>query len=97
MLMWCAQRSTETKILPESTAPPEARTKEQQQEIVEHWLQHGDLSTVARRVKARYVDKFKKHDRKEPELPWVVTMTLSDASLPPLDGYLGKRVGAVWH
>jgi hypothetical protein len=36
MLMWCAQRSTETKILPENTVPPEARTKEQQQEIVEH-------------------------------------------------------------
>jgi hypothetical protein len=43
-------------------------------------------------VKARYVDKWKRHDRKEEEPPWVVTMTLSDASTP--DGYLGKRVGA---
>jgi hypothetical protein len=31
LLMWCAQQSTETKILPENTVPPEARTKEQQQ------------------------------------------------------------------
>jgi hypothetical protein len=53
---------------------------------VEHWIQHGDLSTVARRVKARYVDKWKKHDRKEAEPPWMVTMTLSDASPPhPMD------------
>ena len=46
LLMWCAQRSTESKILPENTVPPEARTTEQQQEIVGCWLQHGELSTV---------------------------------------------------
>ena len=40
LLMWCAQRSTESKILPENTVPPETRTTEQKQEIVEHWLQH---------------------------------------------------------
>jgi hypothetical protein len=95
LLMWCAQQSTETTILPENTVPPEAREKDQQQEIVEHWLQHGDLSIVARRVKARQLDKWKKHDRHEAEPPWMVTMTLSDAKLPTLSGSLGKRVGAL--
>jgi hypothetical protein len=90
--MWCAQRSTESKILPENTVPPEARTTEQKQEIVEHWLQHGELSIVARRTKARHIDKWKNHDRMEQESPWMVTMTLSDASIP--GGYLGKMVGA---
>jgi hypothetical protein len=91
LLMWCAQRSTESRIMPENTVPPEARTTEQKQEVVEHWLQHRELSIVARRAKARYVDTWKKHDRKEQEPPWMVTMTLSDASIP--GGYLGKRVG----
>jgi hypothetical protein len=93
LLMWCAQRSTESKILPDNMVPPEARTTEQKQEIVECWLQHGELSIVARRQKARNFDKWKRHDRTEQEPPWMVTMTLSDASMPS-GGYLGKMVGA---
>jgi hypothetical protein len=46
LLLWCAQRSTESKILPDNMVAPEARTTEQQQEIVGCWLQHGELSTV---------------------------------------------------
>jgi hypothetical protein len=74
---------------------PEERTTEQLQEIVECWLlQHGELSTVARRQKARYIDsKLKKADRSEQNLPWMVTLALSNASTPN-GGKLGKLVGA---
>jgi hypothetical protein len=56
LLLWCAQRSTESRILPDGMVAPEERTTEQLQEIVECWLQHGELSIVARRQKARYIN-----------------------------------------
>jgi hypothetical protein len=56
LLLWCAQRSTESRILPDGMVAPEERTTEHLQDIVECWLQHGELSTVARRQKARYID-----------------------------------------
>jgi hypothetical protein len=55
--------------------------------------QHGELSIVARRQKARTFDKWKKHDRTEQEPPWMATLALSDASMPR-GGKLGKLVGA---
>jgi hypothetical protein len=44
------------------------------------WLEHGELSIVARRKKARYQDKYKRSDRIQENPPWMVTMCLSGAS-----------------
>jgi hypothetical protein len=53
--MWCAARATEAQILPpDGMVKPEIRTPKHLQEILECWLEHGELSIVARRVKARY-------------------------------------------
>jgi hypothetical protein len=94
LLLWCAQRSSVKKILPEGMVPPEARTAEHMQLILGSWLEHGELSTVARRQKASYQDKYRRTDRMEQNPPWMATMTLSSASTPS-DGKLGKLVGAM--
>jgi hypothetical protein len=74
LLLWCAQRSTESRILPDSMVAPEERTTEQLQEIAGCWLQHGELSTVCGSAPegALYLDiKWKKADRSEQNPPWV--------------------------
>jgi hypothetical protein len=87
LLLWCAQRATVEKILPDGMGAPQRRT-------LESWLEHGELSIVARRQKARYQNKYQRTDRAEQNPPWVVTMTLSNASTPT-GGKLGKLVGAM--
>ena len=82
LLLWCAQRSTVEKILPDGMVSPETRTAEHLQLILESWLEHGELSTVARRQKARYQDKYRRTDRTEQNPTWMATMTLSSASTP---------------
>jgi hypothetical protein len=65
ILLWCAARATELQILPDGMVKPELRTPEHLQDILESWLEHGELSTVARRQKARYQDKYRRSDRAE--------------------------------
>jgi hypothetical protein len=52
---------------------PERRTPEHVQEILGSWLEHGELSTVTRRQKARYRDQYRRTDRAEQS--------------PPMDGH----------
>jgi hypothetical protein len=94
ILLWCAARATELQILPEGMVKPELRTPKHLQDILESWLEHGELSTVARRQKARYQDKYRRTDRAEQNPPWVVTMSLSSASTtsPTKREKLGKVV-----
>ena len=35
------------------------------QDILDCWLEHGELSTTARRQKARQLDRYKRTDRSE--------------------------------
>ena len=70
------------------------------QEILECWLEHGDLSIVARRKKARFQDKYRRHDRLQENPPWMVTMCLSGATvtvrrLHSKREKLGKLVGKI--
>jgi hypothetical protein len=95
LLLWCAQRSTLKNILPEGMVAPGCRTPEQLQDILESWVEHGELSIVARRQKARYQDKYRRTDRAEQNPPWVVTMTLSNASTPT--GGSWKNWWERWH
>ena len=100
ILMWCAGRETETQILPDGMVKPELRTPEHLQEILECWLEHGDLSIVARRKKARFQDKYKRTDRLHENPPWMVTMCLSGVTvtvhrLHSKREKLGKLVGKI--
>ena len=88
LLLWCAQRATVEKILPDGMGAPQRRT-------LESWLEHGELSIVARRQKARYQNKYQRTDRAEQNPPWVVTMTLSNASTPT--GGSWKNWWERWH
>ena len=47
ILMRCAARETETQILPDGMVKPDLRTPKHLQEILECWLEHGELGTVA--------------------------------------------------
>jgi hypothetical protein len=76
ILMWCAQRTTEVRILPDGMVAPGRRTPEHMQEVLESWLEHGELSIVARRQKARYQGQHRRKDRAEQSPSWVVTMAL---------------------
>jgi hypothetical protein len=71
---------------------PEARTAVETEEILSTWLEHGDLSIVARRLSApvRYRGKRDRHDK---DSPWVVAMTLSAEERMPTGQVLGKAVG----
>jgi hypothetical protein len=60
LLLWCAQRSTAEKILPDGMVSPETRTAEHLQLILGCWLEHGELGIVARRT-----------DRTEQNPPWM--------------------------
>jgi hypothetical protein len=91
LMCWCAQRTTEVRILPDGMVAPGRRTPEHLQEILESWLEHGELSTVTRRQKARYQDQYRRTDREEQNPPWMATMGLSSASTPT-GGKLGKMV-----
>jgi hypothetical protein len=94
ILLRCAARATESQILPDGMVRPELRTPEHLQEILECWLEHGELSIVAWRQKARYQDKYRRTDRAEKNHPWMVTMSLSSASTAsPKHEKLGKVVG----
>jgi hypothetical protein len=100
ILMWCAGRETETQILPDGMVRPDLRTPEHLQEILECWLEHGELSIVARRKKARYQDKYKRTDRQQENPPWMVTMCLSGVTvtvrrLHSKREKLGKMVGRI--
>jgi hypothetical protein len=75
---------------------PEIRTPEHLQEILDCWLEHGELSIVARRTKAKYQDKYRRTDRAKENPPWMVTMSLSGASTTsPKRKKLGKVVGRI--
>jgi hypothetical protein len=92
--LWCAQHTTKVQILPDGMVAPERRTLEHLQEILESWLEHGELGIVARRQKARYQDRYRRTDRAEQDPPWMATMSLSSARTPT-GGKLGKVVGAM--
>ena len=81
ILMRCAARETETQILPDGMVKPDLRTPEHLQEILECWLEHGELSIVARRKRARFQDKYKRTGRQQENPPWMVTMCLSGGRL----------------
>jgi hypothetical protein len=41
------------KLLPEGMVKKEERTEKHAQVVLEHWLEHGDLSTMSKRAAAQ--------------------------------------------
>ena len=52
MLLWRARDETHKDIIPEGMAAPTERTAEDLNKIVDSWLQHGELGTIAKRQTA---------------------------------------------
>jgi hypothetical protein len=52
MLLWRARDETHKEIIPEGMAAPTERTAEDLNKIVDSWLQHGELGTIAKRQTA---------------------------------------------
>jgi hypothetical protein len=53
ILEWLAKECVMFRLLPEGMVNPKERTEEQVQEIVEHWLEHGELSIAGERTVAQ--------------------------------------------
>jgi hypothetical protein len=61
--------------------------------VLEHWLEHGDLSIDPKKVKAQHRNRHtQQRERSERDSPWVVTVMLSSAVMPT-GKTLGKAVG----
>jgi hypothetical protein len=55
---------------------PKARTEEHVHAIVEHWLEHGELSIVGKRTVAQSRNKYTdQRERDERDHPWMVVTT----------------------
>jgi hypothetical protein len=92
ILLWRARDETRKEILPDGTAAPTERTAKDLNTIVGSWLQHGELSIIAKRQSANNV-AYGKRVRTDRVHPWVVTMTLSDAKADGRPWSFGKKVG----
>ena len=53
ILEWLAKECVMFRLLPEGMVNPKERTEEQVQEIMEHWVEHGELSIVGKRTVAQ--------------------------------------------
>ena len=72
ILDWLAQECVIYSLLPEGMVSPEKRTEENLRDILDHWLSHGDLSIVGKRVKAQSRSKTGQRERDERDNPWMV-------------------------
>jgi hypothetical protein len=74
ILAWLSKECVIEKLLPEGMVKPEKRTEDHVAMVVDHWLEHGELSTVAKRAKTHQRNRFtQQRDRAEPDSLWVVT------------------------
>jgi hypothetical protein len=93
ILEWLAKECVLFRVLPEGMVNPEKRTEKQVQEIVEHRLEHGELSIVGKRTVAQSRHaKTGQRGRDERNHPWVVVITLSNEKTSTGKS-LGKTVG----
>jgi hypothetical protein len=68
---------------------PKDRTEEHVQAVVDHWLEHGELSTVGKITVAQSRSNYtQQRDRDERGHPWMVVITLSSEMV-----ITGKRLG----
>jgi hypothetical protein len=78
--MWLGKECAIERLLPDGMVKPKERTEEHVLTVLGHWLEHGELSTVAKRTKAQQRNRnTQQRERGERDNPWVVTMTLSSA------------------
>ena len=79
MLTWLAKECVIFRLLPGGMGHPKDRTEEHVQATVDHWLEHGELSTVGKRTVAQSRHaKTGQRDRDERNHPWMVIITLSN-------------------
>jgi hypothetical protein len=93
ILMWLGKGCSNEKLLPGGMAKPEDRTEEHVLAVLEHWLEHGDLSIDPKKIKVQQRNRYtQQRERSERDNPWMVTMMLSSAVMPS-GKILGKAVG----
>jgi hypothetical protein len=73
ILLWRAWDETRKEILPDGMAAPTERTAKDLNTTVGSWLQHGELSTIAKRQSANNI-AYGNRVRTDRENPWVVTI-----------------------
>jgi hypothetical protein len=93
MLTWLAKECVIFRLLPGGMGHPKDRTEEHVQAIVDHWLEHGELSIVGKRTVAQSRKNYThQRDRDERDHPWMVVITLS-SEMVITGKQLGKTVG----
>jgi hypothetical protein len=96
MLMWLAKECVISRLRPKGMVPgyyPRFRTEEHVQTIVDHWLEHGELSTVGKRTVAQGRNNHtQQRDRDERDHPWMAVITMS-SEMMTTGKRLGKAVG----
>jgi hypothetical protein len=76
ILEWLAKECVIFRLLPGGMVNPKARTEEHVHAIVEHWLEHGELSIVGKRTVAQSRNKYTdQRERDERDHPWMVVTT----------------------
>jgi hypothetical protein len=94
VLMWLGKECSNEKLLPGGMVKPEEQTDEHVLAVLEHWLEHGDRSSIdPKNIKAQQRNRYtQQRERGERDYPWMVKMPLSSA-LMPSGKVLGKAVG----
>jgi hypothetical protein len=94
IMMWLAKGCNLDRLLPEGMVKPEERTDEHVLTVLEHWLEHGDLSTTVPKnvTKHQRNNHTQQRERGDKDKPWVVTLTLS-GEIMTTGKVLGKAVG----
>jgi hypothetical protein len=96
MPTWLAKECAVFRLLPGGMGHPKDRTEEHVQAIVDHWLEHGELSTVGKRTVAQSRNNYtQQRDRDERDRPWMAVITLSSEIVitgKRLDKAVGQEV-----
>ena len=73
LLMWLAKECAIFRLLPRGMGHPKDRTEEHVQAIVDHWLEHGELSIVGKRTVAQSRNNYmqqRDRDERDHTLGW---------------------------
>jgi hypothetical protein len=90
MMMWLGKECAIERLLPDGMVTSKERTEEHVLTVLEHWLEQGELSIVAKRTTAQQRNRnTQQRERGDRDSPWVVVITLSSAMMTT-----GKRLWA---
>jgi hypothetical protein len=91
--VWLGKECAIERLLPDGMVTSKERTEDRVLTVLEHWLEHGERSIVAKRTTAQQRNrKTQQRERGDRDNPWVVTITLLSAMMATRKR-LGKTVG----